>query len=715
MHSSTPHRQSRRHRLKLISAQTIRRLPIRAPRRTLAAFVAFGVLAAIIGAGTPSRLSNSEKDLYSTGTESYKTAHLIESTLGPQAYPEFGVLIPANDPAEGSVLTEVQKVATLAPQTVSSSNNRTVAVLGYFDRGVPPSTAAAHIVRTLRHFPGVLFDSEALVAHEFREEVEHDLVRAELIALPLLLLLAFFVFRSVIAAFLPVVVGVLTLAIALFCLRPINAVHPISILSLNLVTGAALGLSLDYSLLQVSRYREELAAGRSAVDAAYTTALTAGRTVTLSAATVTAAFASLLVFPMNFLKSIAIGGMLVAALAGLVSVTVLPAIFSLLGKNVNAVAPRRWQRSADRAARPEVKGAWYRLARFVMRHRITVAVAAAALLLTLATPSIGMKLTGLDATSLPSSTMTHKFAERVKAEFSHSLLDEVIVLARGNEQTIQTITSRYMDKLPDVEAGLVKHINGDLWVYDIKTVHPPFSSPTRRLVEKIRKLPPHLAVTGVTANYLDTAASLQSHLPLALAVLFLTTVTFLFLATGSAILPIKALLMNLLSLGAAFGILVFVFQDGRLEGLLDYRSQGALALTQPILLGAGTFGILTDYGIFLLTRIREAWDSGLPNAEAVALGVERTGRIVTAAALLFCVAVGALVTSHITFVKEAGIGVAAAVALDAVVVRALLVPSLMVILGRWNWWRPRILPWPGRERAAPENAVAVYPTQQPDV
>ena len=216
------------------------------------------------------------------------------------------------------------------------------------------------------------------------------------------------------------------------------------------------------------------------------------------------------------------------------------------------------------------------------------------------------------------------------------------------------------------------------------------SASTKHLVRELRRLP-GVAVTGRTAWYLDTAASLSRRLPPALALLALTTFVLLFVVTGSVVLPLKALVMNVLGLSAAFGILVLVFQDGRLEGLLGYRSQGALELTQPVLLFAIAFGLATDYGVFLFSRVKEAHDAGLPNREAVALGLERTGRVITAAALLFCVAVGAFATSGILIVKELGIGIALAVAIDASLVRALLVPSLMALLGDWNWWAPASL------------------------
>ena len=686
--------------MRLLSARALL-----APRRTLAIASVFTVVAAVVGAGTPSRLSDSQADLDSHGTQSFRTAQLLKATMGPRAFPELGVLAPAEGKDNAHVLAELQKVANVVPKLFYSRNKRTVLLLGYFHRNISPAAATANLVERLKPFPGVLVTGRTLVGEEFRTRVKHDLIRAELIALPLLLLLTLVIFRSVVSALLPVLVGGLTLVTALFGLRLINAVYPISILSLNLVSGAAMALAVDYSLLLVSRYREELRHGLLTIDATRAMVATAGRTVTLSAATVAAAFASLLVFPQDFLRSVAIGGMLVSTTAALVSMTVLPALLSLLGHNVNALAPKRWQRSMERTARPEIQGFWYRLARFVMKRPAAIAALSMTLLVALGAPALGMRLTGLDVTSLPASAHTRSFEERVKTEFAHSLFGEVLVVAHGNSHTIRSIVARYFTKLPNVEAGLARRVATNLWELNLKPVGAPFAPDTENLVRHILALPPKFQVTGVTASYLDTAASLKARLPLALTLLLSTTLIFLYIATGSIILPVKTVLMNVLSLAAAFGLLVWIFQDGRLESLLGYRSQGAIALTQPILIGASTFGILTDYGIFLLTRIREGWDSGLSNRDAVALGVERTGRIISAAALLFCVAVGALVTSRITVVKEIGIGFAVAVALDAFLVRALLVPSLMIILGRWNWWHPRMPLGHRRERIKGQGRV----------
>jgi RND superfamily putative drug exporter len=398
---------------------------------------------------------------------------------------------------------------------------------------------------------------------------------------------------------------------------------------------------------------------------------------------VAAAFASLLVFPLPFLRSMAIGGMIVAPLAGLVGLTLLPALFALLGLRVNALAPRRWQRAAERAARPEEHGGWYRFAHWVMHRAPWVAAASASLLIVLGLPFLGVRFVGVDATVLPTSSSARQVDDLLRTRFAGGL-DAPLHLALRSPAVVASIR-----RLPSVaRVTRPERVAPRLWSVDVAPRGDAMSSGTKALVRSLRRLP-GVAVAGRTAWYLDTAATLSRRLPYALALLAATTFALLFVVTGSVVLPLKALVMNLLGLSAAFGILVVVFQDGRLEGLLDYRSQGALELTQPILLFAIAFGLATDYGVFLFSRIREAHDAGLPNREAVALGLERTGRVITAAALLFCVAVGAFATSGILIVKELGLGIALAVAIDAFVVRTLLVPSLMALLGDWNWWAPR--------------------------
>ena len=468
-------------------------------------------------------------------------------------------------------------------------------------------------------------------------------------------------------------------------LRLVNQVQPISVFALNLVTGAGLGLAIDYSLLLVSRFREELVRVGPGLEAVRATLATAGRTVAFSAVTVAVAFASLLVFPLPFLRSMAIGGMIVAPLAGAVALLLLPALFVLLGERVNSLAPRSWQRAAERAARPDEHGGWYRYAHWVMRRPVRIALASAALLIVLGLPALGVRFIGVDATVLPTSTSARRTSDTLTTSFARGLDSPLhVAIAAADPAPAATAIRR----LPDIASmARPNRVGPRLWSVDVIPRADAMSGSTKDLVRSIRRIPA-ASVTGRTAWYLDTAASLRRNIPRALGVLVLSTLVLLFIVTRSVVLPFKTLVMNVLGLSAAFGMLVYVFQDGRLEGLLGYRSQGALDLTQPVLLIAIAFGLATDYGVFLLSRIKEAHDSGLPNREAVALGLERTGRVVTSAALLFCVAVGAFATSGILLVKELGLGIAVAVAVDASLVRALLVPSLMALLGEWNWWLP---------------------------
>jgi uncharacterized membrane protein YdfJ with MMPL/SSD domain len=307
------------------------------------------------------------------------------------------------------------------------------------------------------------------------------------------------------------------------------------------------------------------------------------------------------------------------------------------------------------------------------------------LLVVLGLPALGVRFIGVDATVLPTSASARQATVELAASFAPNLDSplHVAIAARDPGAAVAAIHA-----LPNIaSASRPSRIGPKLWSLDVVPRADAMSGATKTLVRRARAITA-VSVTGRTAWYLDTSASLKRNLPRALTILVLATFVLLFIVTRSLVLPLKTLVMNVLGLAAAFGMLVFVFQDGRLEGLLGYRSQGALDLTQPVLLAAIAFGLATDYGVFLLSRIKEAHDDGLENREAVALGLERTGRVVTSAALLFCVAVGAFATSSILLVKELGLGIAFAVAVDASLVRALLVPSLMALLGDWNWWTP---------------------------
>jgi uncharacterized membrane protein YdfJ with MMPL/SSD domain len=303
-------------------------------------------------------------------------------------------------------------------------------------------------------------------------------------------------------------------------------------------------------------------------------------------------------------------------------------------------------------------------------------------------PFLGIRFTSVDAQVLPESASARQVDDALRSEFP-PFRDSPIELAVRGDRAEAVATTRAAAGVAGVASVQPpQRLAGDDWVVRVISRAPPLDDRSQELVRDLRQLDGDVLVTGFTAEFIDLQSSLVDHLPVVLAIVVAVTVVVLFVMTGSLILPFKQVLMNVLGLSAVFGILVLVFQDGRLEGLLGYTSQGGLESTQPLLLFAVVFGLSTDYGVFLLARIKEARDSGYSNSEAVAVGLERTGRIVTAAALLFCIAIGAFVTSQIIFIKELGLGTAVAVLIDATIIRALLVPSLMELLGKWNWWAP---------------------------
>jgi uncharacterized membrane protein YdfJ with MMPL/SSD domain len=551
--------------------------------------------------------------------------------------------------------------------------------------------AAQRIADSLAGEPGVTVGGPALAEHQVNKQVEHDLRTAELYAFPLLFLLSLLFFRSLVAALLPLLVGGLAIVGTFLTLRLASGVTSISIFALNVATGLGLGLAIDYSLFIVSRYREEIARTGPGLEAMRRTLATAGRTVLFSSLTVAGALASLLVFPQRFLYSMGIAGFFVALIAAAISLTLLPAVLTLLGRRVNALAPAFLARRAERDARPAHEGFWYRLAHLVMRFPGRIAASAAVLLIALGLPFLGIKFTSVDAQVLPTSASARQVDDTLRTQFPPYRDTPITLAVAGNAQQAARIAdvAAHQPGVATVRSPL-KLASGNYAVNVISSAKP-LSDRSQQLVRDLRSLDGNALVTGTTAHYLDLQHSLGKHLPLALAIVAVLTITVLFAMTGSLILPLKQLLMNALGLSAMFGILVWVFQDGRLEGLLGYSSQGGLEAPQLLLLFAVVFGLSTDYGVFLLARIKEARDGGYSDSEAVAVGLERTGRIVTAAALLFAVAFGAFLTSKIIITKELGLGTAAAVLIDATIIRALLVPALMRLLGRWNWWAPRPL------------------------
>jgi uncharacterized membrane protein YdfJ with MMPL/SSD domain len=679
-------------------------------KRTAIFAVIFFIVAGALGGGVASKLAPYGAD--DPDTESVKAQDRLDEDGFRQA--SVIVLVQGIDPssragqariaqledevkANSEVASVTSYLNTRSPDFVSKDGDTTyIAVALKPTDDKEQQDAAKAIADELDGQAGVSVGGIALAQEQVNKQVEKDLRTAEMLAFPLLFLLSLLFFRSGVAALLPLMIGGLAIVGTFLLLRVANEVVDVSIFALNLTTGLGLGLAIDYSLFVVSRYREEIAKTGPGMEAMRRTMNTAGRTVLFSSLTVAAALASLMVFPQRFLYSMGLGGTLVALLAAAIALTVLPAVLALLGHRVNAWAPKFLQRRAARDATETESGFWYRLSHFIMRRPIGIATGTAVLLIVLGIPFYSLKFTSVDAQVLPESASARQVDDVMRAEFPPFRdTPNLLLVENATPQALAQIQREVsqVDGIGQVQPP--QQLGGGDAVIQAYAKQSYIDDTSRDAVKTIRDLPvpqgSQLLVGGAAAGFVDLQSSLISHGPIALAIVIVATLIVLFLMTGSVILPVKQLVMNALNLSAVFGILVFVFQDGRLEGLLDYRGQGALEQTMPILLFAVVFGLSTDYGVFLLSRIKEAHDSGIRSSEAVAVGLERTGRIVTAAAVLFAIAIGAFATSQIIFIKENGIGTALAVLIDASLIRALLVPSLMELLGDWNWWAPRPL------------------------
>ena len=681
-------------------------------RRVLFVAVIGAVIAGVFGAGVSNHLSPYGAD--DPATQSVQATNRFQAATGRQIDPGVVALVSTGDvrspaarqrvgrvAAELRAQPDVARVATVYTThdpAMVARDGRSTYVVAYFkalsDKRL--SDDAKLIESRFSSQQDVKLGGDAIANAQVNTQVGNDLAHAELLAFPFIFLLSLLFFRSLVAALLPPLLGGLAILGTFFLLRVVSTFADLSVFALNLTTGLGLGLAIDYSLFIVSRYREEAARDGFGLAALRRTLQTAGRTVLFSSVTVAFSVAALAIFPQRFLYSMGIAGAIVALLAAALALTVLPALLAVLGPRVNALSPQRLRQAAERDARPERSGTWYGLAHFVTRRPAQVAVASAALLIALGIPFFTqIRFITADARVLPQSASAHQVQNALTRQFPPNRTTplEVVLGAPSSAPEVRALTER-IAQLPDVSAVAPAQPEGrGTSLLQVAPVHGPLTGGTEQLVREVRAIhtPYYLGVAGETASYLDLEHSLRAHLPAVLAIVVAATLIVLFLMTGSVVLPLKAVVMNALNLSAVFGILVLIFQHGNLQGLLGYHSTGALDATQPILLFAIGFGLATDYGVLLLARVKEAHDAGAANAEAVALGLERTGRIITAAALLFAVAVGAFATSQIVFIKELGIGTALAVLLDASVIRALLVPALMALLGPLNWWAPRPL------------------------
>lgn len=579
---------------------------------------------------------------------------------------------------------------------MSEDRHATYAAITFAAADEDGKMAAYEHVRPALDAPGVTTQVGGVVAFQATadEQVERDLARGEMIAIPAVLILMVLVFGGLVAATMPLLVGVMAILGALTITRLITTVTEVSVFAVNTIMLLGLGMAIDYSLLIVSRFREELASGAQSSWAIARTIETAGRTVLISGLTIASALASLLIFPQAFLRSMGMGGIAAVLVAMLGALIVLPAMLAVLGPRINALrVPLPWHRR--RTGTPDATighGAWARLARSVMLRPLPYLAVVVGLLTVLTLPFVHAQFSGADERVLPEGTEARVVAERLAADFPGGSAAPIETFIDGaSPAQVHSVVGR-IETLPGVTDAAQATARGDSALVRVSYAGQRTGEQAHDVVRAIRDLPvptgSHVLVGGRTAADMDRLDSLGDRLPWMVLLMAAVTLVLLFFAFGSVLLPVKAVLMNAVSIGASFGVLVWVFQDGHLAEWLGFTPTGFLEPSIPILVLAILFGLATDYEIFLLSRIREAWEKTGDNTTAVAAGMQTTGPIITAAALLLGMVVTGFTTGEITLTKMIGVGMIVAIAVDATLIRMVLVPATMRLLGRWNWWAP---------------------------
>ena len=703
-------------------------------RKAIIAITMIGLVATIgVGVGVFGQLSNGGFD--DPDSDSVAAADLLQDEFDTGGADLVAVVTAesggVDDPAvasSGAALTaelaaapgtdDVASYWSLgAPAPLRSEDGTRGLILVRFPGEVDDPDRAEHVEAVLATYDGLERDGVRVdlagreaVFTAIGETIEGDLARAESIAIPLTLLLLLVVFGSAVAAGLPVLVGMISVFGAFFVLYVVTLFTDVSIFSINLVTALGLGLAIDYSLFIVSRFREELDRGRTVDDAVVRTVETAGRTVAFSAMTVAISLSALLIFPLYFLRSFAYGGIGVLLVAMSISVVFLPALLAVLGPKVDAgrIFGRRTTRVGE--------GGWHRLATAVMRRPIPVAAVAVTLLVAVGLPFLDVKWGTGDDRVLPESAAVREASEALRTDFTASEADAFPVIAAGGvddgEIAAFAAAVSTVDGVGRVDSSVGRFADGALlapadptlerfassasaggdstWFNVVPTVEP-ISTEAEAMIAEVRAVDSGfdtVLVGGASAAFVDSTDAIFSRVPIAGAMIVVSTFALLFLMFGSLLVPLKAIVLNTLSLTAVFGLIVWMFQEGNGSDLLGFTATGLTDTSMPILMFCVAFGLSMDYEVFLLSRMKEEYDRTGDNDLAVATGLERTGRLVTAAALLLSITFFAFATSGVTFIKLFGLGLAIAVLVDAFIVRSMLVPALMKLAGDRNWWAP---------------------------
>jgi putative drug exporter of the RND superfamily len=723
--------------------QRIARLAIAAPRRIVAIAVLVLVAAGVFG--IPVAKSLSAGGFQSPTSESAQAKKLLVDKFGLGDM-ELIISVTSDAGAQGAVaravgtdiadqlkaspyVAEMTSAWTAppsaAPALISKDGKTGLIVAGITggESGAPKhaKTLADQLVQDSDGVT-VRAGGEAMAVVQVYSQSEKDLLLMESIAIPLSFVVLVWVFGGLLAAALPVAVGGFAILGSMAVLRSVTLVTDVSIFALNLTVAMGFALAIDYTLLIVSRFRDELAHGAGREEALVRTMATAGRTVLFSATTVALSMVAMMLFPMYFLKSFAYAGIAVVAFAAIAAIVVGPAAIVLLGDRVDSLDVRRLARTIfgrpEPARRPVERIFWYRLTKFVMRRAIPIGLATITLLLMLGAPFLGVKWGSPDDRVLPTSASARQVGDDLRSDFAVNSTSNVMVVIPDTTGATLAELDHYaaqLSQVPDVSSVSSPggtFVNGTLArpspassaikdgsaFLTISSTAPLFSSASEAQLDRLHAVSTPagrpVQLTGIAQLNRDCLEAITSRLPLVLGVIAAITYVLLFLLTGSMVLPLKALLFNILSLSAAFGALVWIFQDGHL-GALGTTPGGTLVANVTVLLFCIAFGLSMDYEVFLVSRIREYWlKSGktpADNDESVALGLARTGRVVTAAALVMSISFAALIAAQVSFMRMFGVGLTLAVLADATLVRTLILPAFMHVLGRWNWWAPKPL------------------------
>ncbi len=683
---------------------------------TLAGFAM--VIAAFWGTGVFGVLQDSGGS-NAPGSQSDRAAILATATFGRNSAdvivlyssPKLTVVSPAFRSAVTGTLASlphgyVQSLETYwstgSPTLVSVSGRQTFAVIELVGGDYQARVASYNAIKGRLSAPGLTTQVGGDIPGglAINSRVNSDIRRAEAISLPILLIMLMVIFGSVVAASLPVTIGVIAILGSFSALRLLAQVTPVSSYSVNISTFLGLGLAIDYGLFMVGRFREESHRAESVEAALAATMATAGRTVAVSGVTVALALASLMFFPAVFLRSMGYGGVATAAVDMLAALTVLPALLAVLGPKVNALRVRG---AVGRPPVAETSGGWYRLATAVMRRPLVFVAVTVAILLVLGAPFLHVAWGKSSLKVLPAGAEPRVVSEALSRDFpgqQGSPIEAVVqfpgqVAGSADRGAQLAAYAGRLAKVPGIQAAQLTDVRGNVALLDLRYGADPMSPEARRIVHLVRAIAPPAGarayIGGRSAELADTLTALAAVLPWMALAIATATFVLLFLAFGSVVLPVKAITMNVVSLSAAFGVVTWIFQDGHLSGLLGFTPLGTIEPTTPILMFAIIFGLSMDYEVFLLSRIRERYDVTQDNTAAVAGGLQRTGGVITSAALLLIIVVGTFSISGVTTIKLLGVGMIVALTVDATIVRVLLVPATMRLVGQANWWAPRFL------------------------